>query len=214
MYNAETGQPDPKGVYMTHAQASTTKYKYKQANMTQKQGVQQLLNEPQLKDTSFNLPTWLKENPQAQAALDTGTKEQSAWKNLTKQTDLRAQLRAQIGGVNKDPYGLITDDFQYGEPPQSKRPARVKPPKIMTPRKTTYTQHIASNNQVLKTQQFPDEPEIQTPITLGRNETISNTIEPSETIEIKEESYDYSNLLLIGGISFIGILFLILWRKK
>ena len=34
-------------------------------------------------------------------------------------------LRAQIGGVNKDPYGLITDDFQYGEPPQSKRPTPV-----------------------------------------------------------------------------------------
>lgn len=187
MYNAETGQPDPKGVYMTHAQASTTKYKYKQANMTQKQGVQQLLNEPQLKDTSFNLPTWLKENPQAQAALDTGTKEQSAWKNLTKQTELRAQLR------------------------DESKPIITKKP---TARKTTYTQHIASNNQVLKTEQFPDEPEIQTPITLGRNETISNTIQPSETIEIKEESYNYSNLLLIGGISFIGILFLILWRKK
>tara|TARA_R100001594_G_scaffold143644_1_gene191868 strand:+ start:1390 stop:1926 length:537 start_codon:yes stop_codon:yes gene_type:complete len=167
---------------MLAKQKRTEEHQRRQKEMTQKEAVQMLLNEPQLKDTSFNLPTWLKENPQAQAALDTGTKKQSAWKNLTKQTELRAQLRDES----------------------------IKP----TARKTTYTQHIASNNQVLKTEQFPDEPEIQTPITLGRNETISNTIQPSETIEIKEESYDYSNLLLIGGISFIGILFLILWRKK
>ena len=95
-YDAITGKPSSNGIYMTHKQAETTRYKYKQANMTQKQAIQQVLDEPQLRGMTVNLPTWLRENPQAQAALDTGTKKQSDWKKIIKQTELRNEYASKM----------------------------------------------------------------------------------------------------------------------
>ena len=88
----------------------------RQQNYTTSEQIESLLNSKVVsnKDTT-NLDLFLKERNW------TANTAPNNWSKPVKQT----VLRAQIGGVNKDPYGLITDDFQYGEPPQSKRPAPI-----------------------------------------------------------------------------------------
>lgn len=88
----------------------------RQQNYTTSKQIESLLNSKVVsnKDTR-NLNLFLNErNWTANTAPDN-------WSKPVKQT----VLRAQIGGAKNDPYGLITDNFQYGEPPQSKRPTPV-----------------------------------------------------------------------------------------
>ena len=196
-YNSITGELDPNGVYMTHSYASTIRYKYKQANMTQKQAVQQLLNEPQLKKTSFNLPTWLKENPKAQEALDTGTKKQSDWKKITRQQELRNTYASKM---KKSPPVARKNTYSFGANTQTiDLPLAAESP-------------IKQNDFLppsVPTEQILEIPEVNT----GRIELNPSLPEP-KTASTPAKS-DNSKYFIIGGIGIAAIiLFLILRGRK
>ena len=202
-YNSITGELDPNGVYMTHSYASTIRYKYKQANMTQKQAVQQLLNEPQLKKTSFNLPTWLKENPKAQEALDTGTKKQSDWKKITRQQELRNTYASKM---KKSPPVARNNTYSFGANTQTiDLPLAAESP--------------VKENDFLPPSETPEQIFDFTPINSGRIE-LNPTMPEQKIIEkIAQASTpaksDNSKYFVIGGIAIAAlVLFLILRRRK
>jgi len=214
-YNSITGQLDPNGVYMTHKQAESLRYKYKQANITQKQAVEELLNEPQLKNTTFNLPTWLQENPQAQKALDTGTKKQSDWLRPTKQTELREALEKR------------EQEIREKEIRKTKIIIEKPPPyvAINQPQEARASPRGASQQIVIETPQNYTQQKA-----LGRIETpepLQNSVLPEQVPEQVPESKIYNSdvqsmldnyykkLALIGGIAALAIVgFIIIRRMK
>jgi hypothetical protein len=93
----------------------------RQQNYTTTKQIENLLNQKVVGKDTRNLDLFLKErNWTANTAPDN-------WSKPVKQT----VLREKIGGNNKDPYGLITDNFRYGEPPKSKRPNPIRTPSVI-----------------------------------------------------------------------------------